>query len=233
MSLVPKGEFVLPFRKDSSEIRMQVSAFRLDTRPVTYSGFRAFLRAEPGMARSRIRSVLADSSYLRDWMNDSTPPAGMQSHPVTRVSWYAAKAYCAHAGKRLPTTAEWEWAARSLPKGMDSAGLKEAILDWYSRPPGETHRPVGSGSISGHGIRDLFGLVWEWTSDFDAYGFTGFNQRGVEDSAAFCGSGSTRATREADYAAYMRWAFRLSLRQDYTVGSLGFRCAVDAEPGGN
>lgn len=232
MALVPKGGFSLPFRNDSAEIRMKVESFYLDTRPVTYAEFRNFTRANPDMARSRIKRMFADSAYLRDWTGDSVPPAGKGNFPVTHVSWYAAKAYCSHAGKRLPTTGEWEWAARSLPKGMDSAGLKKVILDWYSRPPGDTHRPVGSGSVSGHGIRDLFGLVWEWTSDYDAYGFTGFNRRGVEDSAAFCGSGSTRATKEADYATYMRWGFRLSLRHDYTVGSLGFRCAGDAGAGG-
>ncbi len=227
MALVPKGEFALPFRKDSAEIRMKVDPFYLDRHAVTYAEFLGFVRSHPNQARSRMKRVFADSAYLKEWKDDSTPPTRAVNSPVTQVSWFAAKAYCSSLEKRLPTTAEWEWAAKSLPPGMDSAGLDRAILDWYAKPSNDRFNPIGSGSVNGNGIRDLFGLVWEWTSDFDAYGFAGLNQRGVADSAAFCGAGGARATKESDYATYMRWAFRLSLHADYSVGSLGFRCARD------
>jgi len=225
MAFMPGGEFALPFRGDTAEVRMRVAPFYLDTRAVTQAEYGSFLRTHPGYRRSRIKRLFADKAYLGNWKDDATPPVRALNSPVTHVSWYAAKAYCSEAGKRLPTTAEWEWAAQTLPKGMDSAGFKDSILSWYARPTGDVPGGTGSGSENGYGIRDLFGLVWEWTSDFDAFGFTGFNQRGVGDSGAFCGSGSTRATKDADYATYMRWAFRLSLRPDYTVSSLGFRCA--------
>ena len=232
MGIVPKGAFALPFRKDTAQIRMRVDAFRLDKYAVTNAGFRGFVKANPENARSRIKRLFADTGYLADWKDDSTPRPGRGNSPVTQVSWYAAKAYCASQGKRLPTTAEWEWAAKALPPGMDSAELDKSILAWYAKPGGDRFHPVGSGSVNGNGIRDLFGLVWEWTSDFDAYGYTGLNQRGVADSVAFCGAGSATATKEAEYATYMRWAFRLSLRPEYAVGSLGFRCASDLDGNG-
>jgi formylglycine-generating enzyme required for sulfatase activity len=228
MGLVPAGKFALPFRKDSAAVEMRVGRFLLDRHAVTRQEYRAFLRQSPEHARTRIKRMFADSAYLRDWPDDSTPPPRSGNSPVTYVSWYAAKAYCASQGKRLPATAEWEWAAKSLPPGVDSAKLRESILAWYAKPAGGSPGNVGTGSLSGDGIRDLFGLVWEWTSDFDAFGFTGMNQRGVPDSGAYCGAGGTSAAQDAGYPVYMRWAFRLSLRPDYTLGSLGFRCAMDA-----
>lgn len=229
MALVPKGAFTLPFRNDTAEVRMRVDAFYLDEYPVTQSGFLVFLKANPGLARSRVQRMFADPAYLSDWRGDASPGAALGNSPVTRVSWHAAKAYCACQGKRLPTTAEWEWAAKAMPRGTDSAGLDKSILAWYAKPANDGPHAVGSGSVSGNGIRDLFGLVWEWTSDFDAFGFAGLNQRGIGDSGAFCGAGSARAVKDAGYATYMRWAFRQSLQADYSLGSLGFRCARDWE----
>jgi formylglycine-generating enzyme required for sulfatase activity len=231
MGLIPSGRFVLPFRKDSAAIEVKVDPFYLDRHAVTQEEYRAFLRKRPAYARSRMKRMFADSSYLRDWPDDASPPPGAGNTPVTYVSWYGAKAYCASVGKRLPTTAEWESAAGALPAGMDSSRLNDSILAWYARPSGRSPGKIGSGSVNRYGIRDLHGLVWEWTSDFDAFGFAGLNQRGVRDSGAFCGSGGTNATQDAGYAVYMRWAFRLSLHPDYSLGSLGFRCALDAGEG--
>ncbi len=77
-------------------------------------------------------------------------------------------------------------------------------------------------------MRDLHGLVWEWTSDFnsalvtgDARGDTGLERQ------LFCGAGSLGASDRANYAAFMRFGFRSSLRAGYTVHNLGFRCAKD------
>lgn len=228
MGWVPAGKFTLPFRKDSAALVMRVDSFYLDKHAVTQAEYQSFLRQSPAHDRSHMQRMFADSAYLRDWPDDTSPPPHSGSNPVTYVSWYAAKTYCASQGKRLPTTAEWEWAAKFLPPGTDSARLRETILAWYAKPTGGSPGKVGSGSVGKGGIRDLFGLIWEWTSDFDAFGFTGMNQRGVPESGAFCGTGGVNATQAADYPVYMRWAFRLSLRPDYSIGSLGFRCAMDA-----
>ena len=225
MSIVPGGEFSIPFRKDSSAIKLKVKEFFLDRHAVTQEAYLKFLRENPRYRRSKVKRIFADSGYLQDWKGDTLPSLSAMNFPVTRISWYVAKEFCSCHGKRLPTTAEWEFVAQAMEKGQDSAAQREAILAWYAKPGSAPLPPVESGSSHVHGIRDLFGVVWEWTSDFNAYGFAGMNNRGVEDSGAFCGGGTTRAGKDVDYATYMRWAFRLSLHPDYTVGTLGFRCA--------
>ncbi len=227
MSRLPAGEVLFPFRMDSATVREKVAAFYLDKRAVTHAEFKAFVRERPEFRRSRVSGLRADHGYLSHWADDSTPPTAAMASPAVRVSWYAAKAYCAWAGKRLPGTAEWEYAARTAASDKESQAMTRAILDWYARPPGDAYPAVFSGTRHGYGVRDLFGVVWEWTSDFNAYGFSGLGKRGVPDSAAFCGGAGARVVADAAYAETMRWAFRFSLSPDYTVGSLGFRCAME------
>jgi formylglycine-generating enzyme required for sulfatase activity len=148
---------------------------------------------------------------------------------VTNVSWFAAKAFAAALEKRLPTTAEWEYAAAAgftQVDGTADAEFSQAILRWYSTPAPDMLANAGSGRANAYGIRDLHGLVWEWTSDFnsalmtgDARGDTGLERR------LFCGAGSIGSSNPSDYAAFMRFGFRSSLRAGYTVPNLGFRCA--------
>ena len=81
------------------------------------------------------------------------------------------------------------------------------------------------------GAWDLHGLVWEWVEDFSqARALSDNRERGnVGDTQRFCGASALDATDRADYAAFMRYAFRTSLQGAYTVRNLGFRCAMDME----
>lgn len=203
---------------------VEVPAFRLDTRPVTQAEFLEFVRAKPEWRRSRVPAVFADKGYLGSWEDDLVLAKATGRQPVTEVSWFAANAYCRWKGAKLPTTAQWERAAAE--EGAGAKAVNAEILEWYSRPTVAARRAAGSGAANRYGVRDLHGLVWEWVLDFNE-ALVGSDARDVQGKEVklFCGGGSAQAADPADYAAFMRFAFRGSLRASYTVRNLGFRCA--------
>jgi formylglycine-generating enzyme required for sulfatase activity len=72
----------------------------------------------------------------------------------------------------------------------------------------------------------MHGLVWEWTADFNSIFLSGESRKDKDtDKNLFCGSASINATDLMNYAAFMRYAFRGSLKASYTTKNLGFRCA--------
>ena len=78
------------------------------------------------------------------------------------------------------------------------------------------------------GVYDMHGLVWEWVEDFNSVFVSGDNRRDGEDlKNMFCGAGSFSAEDKANYAAFMRYALRSSLKGAYTTENLGFRCAYN------
>jgi formylglycine-generating enzyme required for sulfatase activity len=217
-----------------------VAAFRLDAYAVTNAQFLAFVRAQPRWQRSAVPRLFADARYLEHWSGDTalgeTAPA---RSPVTHVSWFAARAYCAWRGARLPTTDEWEYAAAAserAPPGTErgsiaNAAFRERILQWYAQPVPAVPPPVGSIYRNLWGVYDLHGLVWEWTLDFNTALVTGESRQDSDlERKLYCGPGALGATDPEDYAAFMRHGFRSSLRAEYTVSSLGFRCAAPAAP---
>jgi formylglycine-generating enzyme required for sulfatase activity len=87
---------------------------------------------------------------------------------------------------------------------------------------------TGTGQPNYWGVRDLHGLIWEWIADFNTAMVTDDSRSdGVLDARLFCGTGAQSARNVNDYPAFMRFAFRSSLRADYCVRNLGFRCAKD------
>lgn len=227
---IPEGRYADPFRtgagRDSlapSKDSVTVPAFKLDARAVTTAEYLAFVKKHREWAKSAAGAPFADSLYLSSWRGDFEPPRPGLSAPVTEVSWFAAKAYCEAAGGRLPATAEWERVANAPAPGLDSAGRVKRILDWYARPAGAG--PIAAeGSRDAFGVRDFYGRVWEWTSDFNA------SKPGPGADNAFCGGAGQATARGADYATYMRYSFRSSLRPEYAVSTLGFRCAEASSP---
>ena len=232
-ALVPAGPPVVFFISVGSAApdgaAGEVPAFRIDRRPVTRRQYVDFVRQRPEWRRSRVAPVLADAHYLEDWVSDVDPgPRTPLDTPVTRVSWFAANAYCRWKGKELPSVEQWERAAAGGEK--DAAATRERILRWYSRPGAEPLGVVGRGTPNVYGIHDLHGLIWEWTLDFNStLVSTESREPGGKDDPLFCGSGSLGAADPSDYATFMRYAMRNSLRASYTTGSLGFRCARDAD----
>jgi len=208
-----------------------VAPFLLDARPVTNEQFLAFVRAVPAWQRSRVARLFADEQYLAGWASDADLGQARPSQPVTQVSWFSARAYCAWQGARLPTEAEWEFAARADETRIDASRDRrfiDRILTWYSQPQTGALADVGAGRPSYWRVYDMHGLVWEWVLDFNASMISADDrQRGDAALERFCGGGQLGSTSTSDYAAFMRYAFRSSLRASYTVRNLGFRCAGD------
>jgi formylglycine-generating enzyme required for sulfatase activity len=226
---VPAGAYIPLFRAAGEPKETMVEAFLLDAHPVTNGEYVEFVRAHPKWRRSQVKRLFADAQYLAAWAGDLDPgPSLLSNAPVTQVSWFAARAFATWKGKRLPTLAEWEYAAAATGTRTNGADpeLDRLIRNWYSRPSPSVLPSVGSGSRNMHGVHDLHGLVWEWVEDFstsmvtgDARGDTGL------DRQLFCGVGADGARERSDYPAFMRYGFRTSLRASYTVHNLGFRCA--------
>ena len=230
MSLVPAGRYTPLFRAEKDPKDVPVSAFWLDTLPVTNGDYLEFVRAHPKWRRSQVKRLFADAEYLQRWAGDLEPGTNAPLlAPVTHVSWFAAKAFCASKAKRLPTTAEWEYAAAASPNrpdGENDLEFTRQVRTWYATPMPPSLSDVGRGRTNVFGLHDLHGLVWEWVADFNTAMVTG-DARGDTglDRQLFCGSGSEGAKDRGNFPAFMRYGFRSSLKAGYTVHNLGFRAA--------
>jgi formylglycine-generating enzyme len=152
---------------------------------------------------------------------------GRMDHPVVHVSWNDAQAYCAWAGKRLPTEAEWEYAARG--------GLEGSVFPWGDElEPGGEHRmnvwqglfpsentvadgyygtcPVDEFPPNGHGLYNVTGNVWEWCADRYSPDLPNRSTRG---GSYLC---------HHSYCLRYRVAARNSMEPDSSTGNTGFRC---------
>lgn len=225
MLLVPAGPFTMGSGEANDETpphRVDLPAFYIDRTEVTVAQYAEFIKA-------------TGNKTPTDWVNGQ-PPAGREQMPITNITWFDAMKYAAWAGKRLPTEAEWEKAARGtdgrrFPWGnVDDEKLRnlgsDKISSTYHKttPTGET--PRGS---SPYGCLDMSGNAWEWTADwYEGYpgtsapsfhygkqykvmrGGGGIYFYGVANSGT-----CTQRARLVPYGAH---------------DSLGFRCAVDADP---
>lgn len=230
MVLIPAGTYTPLVRSKDEPERVPVAAYWLDVRPVTNAEFLEFVRANPKWQRSRVSPLFADVGYLADWAGDlALGPEAPAAAPVVRVSWFAARAYARWAGKRLPSTAEWERAAAAGFAGAEGAaepGFNAKVLAWFTRPTVAPLPAAGSGQANYFGARDLLSLVWEWVDDFNTAMVTGESRgdTGLERTL-FCGAGAAGVRDPSDFPAFMRTGFRSSVRAHYTVPNLGFRCA--------
>ncbi|KAB2665856.1 MAG: formylglycine-generating enzyme family protein [Verrucomicrobia bacterium] len=234
LAVIPAGVHRPLFRTPDEPKEIPVAAFQLEISPVTQGQFLEFVRANPRWRRSNAKRLFADEGYLGDWSGDldlGPDATARAARPVTRVSWFAAKAYASWKGRRLPTTSEWELASAAGFARADGAAepeFRSAVRRWYGTPASEVLAPVRSGRANLHGVHDLHGLVWEWTSDFNSALVTGDarGDTGIE-RMLFCGAGSQGATDRGDFPAFMRSGLRSSLKASYVLPNLGFRCALD------
>jgi formylglycine-generating enzyme required for sulfatase activity len=217
---IPAGAFRPLF--GSEGLDLPVGGFWLDQVAVTAGEFARFTRDNPAWRKGRAGRDVADPGYLAV----RVPPRS----PVVSVSWFAAQAFCESRGGRLPTTLEWEYVAAASANRPDASrdpAFERKILSWYETREG-IPGPAGSGEPNYYGVRGLHGLIWEWTSDFNAFFVAADNrQDGEQSKNFFCGAGATGAENREGYAAFLRYALRGSLQASFTLSTLGFRCAYD------
>ncbi len=228
--MVPAGVH-RPFYPSPDQEQVQVDAFAMDATPVTRAEFAAFVATAPSWRSDRVVRLLADVRYLSDWPDPLDPGTSIDPQaPVTQVSWHAARAYCQAAGGDLPTVLQWEYAADATVDRAHGARtdpqVLAAILAWYAEGRDAAPRAVGQGPPSAYGLYDMHGLIWEWTQDFNSVLIAAdTRESGDQDRLRFCGAGAVSAIDPSDYASFMRFAFRSSVKADSTTRDLGFRCA--------
>src|SRR5581483_5500739 len=219
MVTIPGG-YYRPFYITKGIDSVKIEPFFMDVRAVTNKEFLNFVTANPQWSRSRVPASLAERGYLRQWKSDFViGGVALENAPVVNVSWFAAHAYAAWVHKRLPTIAEWEyaalaplrWAATPSRRSgtIDGEAKRELILAWYARPNGPL-APAGTVNENAYGVRDLFGEVWEWTQDFNSV-IIPADPRGEANPSSTCGAGAIGTIDPGDYATFMRFAMRNSL----------------------
>lgn len=185
------------------------------------------------------------------WMAPTGPGSsveGIEDHPVVHVSWNDAQAYARWAGLRLPTEAEWEYAARG--------GLDQAIFPWGDElEPGGEHRcniwqgefptrdlgsdgyvgtaPADAFEPNGHGLYNTAGNVWEWCADLWSTDWHVEERDATRTNPAGPPTGAAHVIRGGSYLCHWsyctryRVAARTANTADSTTGHMGFRCAAD------
>jgi formylglycine-generating enzyme required for sulfatase activity len=230
MVLVRAGKFLMgspmsELDRDPSESQYEVSvdAFWMDPTEVTNAAFQKFLVANPKWQKSQVKSDVVDDDYLKGWKNADYTSVGQANYPVTSVSWYAAREYCAWMKKRLPTEAEWEYAAR--------AGTTTAYWwgdEWASASAaGNSARgpdPVGKQAHRNQWkLFDMLGNVKEWTSTaYKPYPYDASDGREDPQSVS---ARTLRGGSWAETPEYLRSAARTSKAPNFADGLVGFRCA--------
>jgi len=231
MVSIKGGTYIPLYGRDSLQVK--IGDFSMDVYPVTNQEYVDFVKKNPKWKKSKVIKLFADESYLRGWTDDITLAENQSPKAaITNISWFAVKAYCECQGKRLPTIDEWEYVAmanKELPDARQLKDYNEYILSWYEKPK-TFNNEVGSTFKNYWGVYDLHGLVWEWTLDFNSVLVSGESRKDVDnDSNLFCGSAAIGATDLMNYAAFMRYAIRGSVKANYTMKNLGFRCVKDKE----
>lgn len=228
MAEIEGGSFI-PLYGTGEEV--SVEGFLMDVYPVTNAQYLQFVTENPQWRRSRVVRLFADENYLSSWESDLQLGEGQKPDaPVTNVSWFAAKEYCECLGKRLPSVDEWEYVAMASETSKDARATEaytKYILSWYETPR-TFDNPVGETYRNVWGVYDLHGLVWEWPADFNSVMVVGENKNeGTGGNNRFCDAGAVSTSDLMNYAAFMRYAFRGSLKGNYTIQNLGFRCVQD------
>lgn len=242
MAVVPGGPFEMGAdgwgEFESPAHAVVVRGFRLDVAPVTNRAFRLFAEAtgyrtgaeKKGRAWGYRSGKPAEIPGLC-WREYATPDR--EEHPVILVSWHDAAAFALWAGKRLPTEAEFEKAARG--------GLRGKLYPWGDAEPSdllcnfgkETHdvpptTPVKSFPPNDYGLYDMCGNVWNWCADWFS---EQYYAQSPDENPVGPRWGATKIRRGASFNIIQPFRLRCSNRgaylpDDFAI-NIGFRCAKD------
>lgn len=223
---VPAGPFLMGSEEgapaERPAHRVVLGAYYIGKYLVTNAQYERFVK-DTG---HRVPYLDDPRAQSENWDRESrTYPPGRARHPVVLVSWHDAQAYCAWAGGRLPTEAEWEKAARGGLEGKRYPWGDEIHpgLANYDTQSGTT--PVGTYPPNGYGLYDMAGNVWEWVADwYDAHYYSTSpveNPQGPQ-------TGTVRVLRGGAwllFAQFCRVAYRFRNSPDFRFPLIGFRLA--------
>ncbi len=254
MTFIPGSEFLMGSDNENGETddnmlhSVYVDSFFMDTHPVTNTRFKMFIDTNPQWHKPTDlyfwnikwnqpkRKPEHDGDYLKHWYENNYPDE-KANHPVTWVSWYAAMAYAEWIGKRLPTEAEWEKAARGGVAGQTYpwGNTIDATMANYNNTIGDTTE-VGQYPANGYGLYDMVGNVWEWCLDvYDPGFYLTSSQDNPISGANSVNSVMKELTDESvlrvlrggswlDAPQMLYSAFRYKNNPTRTLGRIGFRC---------
>jgi formylglycine-generating enzyme required for sulfatase activity len=263
---VPEGEFLMGFTDDDPlpgyakpQHTVNLDSFWIDKTEVTIGMFAKFVEETGYKTDAEKKSygfAWAGGGWNRaNYINWQRPTGassinGLEDHPVTQVSWNDATAYCTWAGRRLPTEAEWEKAARGTDGRTYPWGEQEATgallnfadqnfsSSWSDSQIDDGYEytaPVGGypQGASPYTALDMAGNVWEWTNDW--FGNSYYTKL-PSDNPSGPASGTSRSIRGGGWGSRARSA-RAAGRNDYPPDSssddIGFRCAISSSETGN
>jgi len=231
---------------DSPARLICLNGFYIDKYEVTNAQFKQFVD-ETGYLTDAEKG--AAGSGVLTWRNPYGPDSSfedMLSHPVVCVSWTDANAYAQWAGKRLPTEAEWEKAARGndgrlfpwgnahLPEAALNVADKSVSSKWSSTAVSDGYKtaaPVGSfpGGKSVYGAEDMAGNVWEWCAD---WWDSEYYKTSPSDNPMGPSEGEYRVIRGGSWFYHLegaRTTQRMYFRPDGNSSAIGFRCVSEVD----
>lgn len=240
MVLIPSGEFEMGSNEEQANERpahtVYLDAFLMDIYEVTNAQFKAFIDENPQWQKHNIRPEYHDTYYLRLW-DGNNYPEGEANYPVVYVSWYAAMAYAKWIGKRLPTEAEWEKAARGGLIGKRFP-WGDTIDDTRANYARHINYPIAVGQYkpNGYGLYDMAGNVSEWCLDeydknfYEKSPHENPISKGTRDLVINNFRVITKKNRVlrggcwTDNGVFLRVTYRNWGPQDYASVFRGFRC---------
>jgi len=226
------------FEEQTPGHQVKLNSFYIDKTEAVNADFQKFIRSNPEWRKDKIAAEYHNGKYLQQWNGDKYP-AGQANFPVVFVTWHSAVAYCQSQGKRLPTEAEWEYAARG--------GLIGKTFPWGDEMPDKARVNYGESGFNaaiavrsypanGYGLFDMAGNVWEYIADeWQTYPIDGAAQLDpVAGGDLFVGESyrsvkTRRVLRGGSYGAgpvNLLITYRDSHLPTNAGDHVGFRCAA-------